>query len=146
MSMSKPTFEKVVMQAFGYEDTQRRPVVDEVPISVILAAHQSDIEEAELRIIQELVIHSQVNREKWVYPTQTLLEYQNEFLARLTSSKNVPGIELLELSNELSLRSRNSEFDLDEVALCKGCGAMKHLNESGYCGRCVDKINSSVVD
>jgi hypothetical protein len=27
--------------------------------------------------------------------------------------------------------------DSDEVNLCKGCGAMKHVNADGYCGRCV---------
>lgn len=30
-----------------------------------------------------------------------------------------------------------TNFNMDEVALCKNCNTMKHLNPEGLCGRCV---------
>lgn len=41
-----------------------------------------------------------------------------------------------------SILPKKDTFDLDNVNLCKGCGAMKHLNSDGLCGRCKDTTSS----
>jgi hypothetical protein len=39
-----------------------------------------------------------------------------------------------------------SDFNMNEVDLCKNCRTMKHLNLLGICGRCVKEAKRVVAD
>lgn len=34
------------------------------------------------------------------------------------------------------MSTREPEYNMDEIALCKGCNTAKHLDQHGLCGRC----------
>lgn len=42
----------------------------------------------------------------------------------------------------MTQQNNPQDFNVDGVDLCKGCGAMKHVNKDGVCGRCVKGQNN----